>query len=591
MITKVEIKKFKRYQDLSVTLHECGVSLLVGANNSGRSTFLQALSVWAFCKTIVEFEKGHNCLLRDTPCSGSGINIDDFHPLNIPSFSYLWTNQKYSGSYTLSLCCYWHDGNDEKFLEFSLSLVQERLFIKKSGSNLQANDKIPRIVYVPSFAGIEVNEEFHPLAIRGKLLGKGLSGSVLRNEIMELYNNNQKTRKEKKGDKKRISAKDLDNIRNTDPFEILQKILLEVYKVQLEPQMFNPAFHTYLRINVKKGSIESKRFKPFKGFKPRDIMVEGSGFLQWLSVYTYALSRNIDVLLLDEPDAHLHNSLQVNLFRRLSSIAKQYQKQFIISTHSGELIKAWDSNEILHAQGSSIKYIQHDNDKVRILNNLGSEYCPILDSIKLNKHVLFVENESDVTILKELCDKIGKKWPANITVWPHANSHKERTHIFDYLINEIHGLKAISLNDRDTECPNNITKSLKDKGYNDRITDNECIYYRTWQRHEIENYLFDVEPIARAIAKKNNRPCDQALIDEVREWFRVQHGLVFNANYRSKERKPALDTLFDKDGHEVMNSLDKKYHIKPIHIAREMRSDEVFEDVQTFIDEVIRFCG
>lgn len=71
----------------------------------------------------------------------------------------------------------------------------------------------------------------------------------------------------------------------------------------------------------------------------------------------------------------------------------------------------------------------------------------------------------------------------------------------------------------------------------------------------------------------------------------VEHGLVFNANYRGKERQQALDTLFDKDGHEVMNSLDKKYHIKPIHIAREMHADEVFEDVRTFIDEVIMICS
>jgi predicted ATP-dependent endonuclease of OLD family len=346
-----------------------------------------------------------------------------------------------------------------------------------------------------------------------------------------------------------------------------------------------------LRINVKKGEIKDKRFKPYKEFKPRDIMVEGSGFLQWLSVYTYALSRNIDVLLLDEPDAHLHNSLQIDLFKRLSAIAQQYNKQFIISTHSGELIKEWDCNEILYAQGSHIKYIQQNNDKIKIINNLGSEYCPILDSIKMNKRILFVENESDVTILKELCEKMGKQWPSNITVWPHANSHKERTHIFKYLINEIHGLKAISLNDRDTKNSKNITESLKDKSYNDSINGDECLYYRTWQRHEIENYLFDVEPIARAIAKKNNRQYNQALIDEVRNWFHDEHGLVFNANFRGKKRTNALDSLFDKDGHELMDSLKKKYHIKPINIAREMHSDEIFEDIKTFVNEVIKVCS
>jgi len=38
-------------------------------------------------------------------------------------------------------------------------------------------------------------------------------------------------------------------------------------------------------------------------------MVEGSGFLQWLSVFALATDPGLDVLLLDEPDAHLHSSL------------------------------------------------------------------------------------------------------------------------------------------------------------------------------------------------------------------------------------------------------------------------------------------
>ena len=56
-ITKVELHRFKRYKDDSIELN-AGLSLVVGANNSGKSTILQALAAWQFCKTLVEIEKG-----------------------------------------------------------------------------------------------------------------------------------------------------------------------------------------------------------------------------------------------------------------------------------------------------------------------------------------------------------------------------------------------------------------------------------------------------------------------------------------------------------------------------------------------------
>ena len=80
-------------------------------------------------------------------------------------------------------------------------------------------------------------------------------------------------------------------------------------QINLYPKSFNESFHTHVQINLKKGNLdEHNRFIPTPKYNERDIMTEGSGFLQWLSVYTFALSPKIDILLLDEPDAHLHCS-------------------------------------------------------------------------------------------------------------------------------------------------------------------------------------------------------------------------------------------------------------------------------------------
>jgi len=368
------------------------------------------------------------------------------------------------------------------------------------------------------------------------LLGKGLSGSVIRNEILELYNENLTKRKKLKGDKPKISTRDLANLRNTDPFEVLQKELFEVYQLQLEPQQFNPAFNSYIIINTRKYKKENNRLAPIKDYKPRDLMVEGSGFLQWLSVYVYALSPRTDILLLDEPDSHLHNSLQLDLFERLKNIAEKFNKLVAVTTHSSEVIRIWPPQQILHIDNNSLKYLDNRTSKVKVLQNLGSEYCPVLDELKRHKRVLFVENKSDADILKTFASKIGIHWPNNLCIWQYTAEHKERTQIFKALKNDIQDLKAVSLHDRDTLAPNNVTVSLKDKGYKDNIDGASHLYYRTWQRHEIENYLFNPKAIARAIIAKKGGEYD-VVLEEVMQYLEETEGLIFNDDINYKQKK------------------------------------------------------
>jgi predicted ATP-dependent endonuclease of OLD family len=87
-------------------------------------------------------------------------------------------------------------------------------------------------------------------------------------------------------------------------------------------------------------------------------MVEGSGFLQWLSVYTFAIDPKIDVLFLDEPDAHLHSSLQTDLMKKLQEILEEFSKQILISSHSTEVIKNLSSNIILSKLKSLHKKVE-----------------------------------------------------------------------------------------------------------------------------------------------------------------------------------------------------------------------------------------
>ena len=588
MIKRIVLNKFKRLNNKTIELQD-GMPLVVGGNNSGKSTLLHALAVWEFCKTVLVYEKSPHAIYQGFRGDGYGISIDDFTPINIPSFRYLWTNLKITTNYSLSLDCFWDDkAGVEKHLKIGLAYNQERLFIKNLESTIIEGDYIPRVAYLPTFAGISSKEEWHSVASRNRYVGRGLAGAVLRNQIMELYDTNLEYREAHGNKAGRLSKAELVYLRENDPYELLQQVLLSVFKGILSPKAFNPEFHTHVKVNFRKGVFANKRFQPDSMYPERDIMVEGSGFLQWLSVYTFALSPSVDTLLLDEPDAHLHCSLQSELFSHVEEIAKKKGKQVLVATHSSEVIKTFDFSKVLFIDGDRVKYLSAEETKVRVLSGLGTEYFPLLSQIERTKRVLFVENQSDADFLKEFCDKYSL-WPDNLAVWPLANTHKERKVLYLYLKDQIPGLKCISLSDRDTGNYNEIAQNLSRRGMPD-LTDGGELRYRTWRRCEMESYLFCKPAIVRLIMSKNVGMSENdatVLFDNAVNGL----GLVYPADYKQSDRTLQNGRLFDADAKEILYPICNWFGINKYDIAKEMREDEIFEDVRTLIDELVAMCS
>ena len=588
MIKKVILNKFKRFNNKTIDLLD-GMTLVVGGNNSGKSTILHALAVWEFCKTVLVHEKSPRAIFHGFYGDGYGISIDDFTPINIPSFRYLWTNLKITSSYSLTIDCYWDDANCfEKHLKIGLALNQERLFIKNLESTIIEGDSVPHVAYLPTFAGIGSKEEWHSTALRNRYIGQGLAGAVLRNQIMQLYLTNEQFRKEHKNAKGRFPNSELKILRENDPYELLQQVILAIFKGELYPKDFNPDFHTHVRVNFRKGELVNKRFQPYSGYPERDIMVEGSGFLQWLSVYTFALSPDVDTLLLDEPDAHLHCSLQEELFSHLESIANKMNKQVLVATHSSEVIKTFDYSKILFIDGDSVQYMGAEDAKIRVLSGLGTEYFPKLSQIETAKRLLFVENQSDEVILKEFCRKYSK-WPENLAVWPLANKHTDRKVLFLYLKGQIPELRCLSLSDRDNGNYNDIKPDLSLRGMPD-LREGGGLRYRTWRRWEMESYLFCKPAIVRLVMAKN--PGITAIEANSRfDSILNGLGLVYPSDYRQSEKTMSNGRLFDFDAKEILNPICNTFGINKYEIAKEMHEDEVFEDVRTLIDEIISMCA
>lgn len=595
-IKEVVLHRFKQFNDTQIPI-EPGLSLVVGGNNSGKSTVLQALATWQFCKTLLEIEKGRKAWVSVANIQGIGMGIVDFTPMHIPSLAHLWTNLKSQKShepdgYTLKIKVVWEqDDKIDKFLEIGLSLANDRLFVKTTSTNLTLADVedaegnpidsgVPNIAYLPPFAGVTDRESRLTPAMRSRLLGQGLSGGVIRNAIFDLHEANRIERSRLREGRKKIKNSDLATLRANDPWEILQKTMQEVFATELRIIPFNERYHSYLKVECVKGHLQNGVFAKHTKFASRDLMVEGSGFLQWLSVYALALSPDIDVVLLDEPDAHLHSLLQQQLVGQLKKIADSKGKQVLLATHSPELIRSYEHERILAIKNRQAKYLSKDVDKVGILAGVGAIHTPTLHALMQHRKMLIVEAESDERFLRLLASRAGIVWPKNLVPWYWTGKHSERRQLFLQLKRDIADLSAISIRDRDDEPDGTVSGDLIDKAFTNNT---EGFTALKWRRRHIENYLLCTAAIARAAGKPQ---------DEVQAFFAAQHALAIPDDTTASE---VAMPIRDARGKELMtdgnSSVRRILGVKREQIAMALTADEIAADIRTFFKIIEDLCA
>jgi Predicted ATPases len=595
MIKLVSFHRFKQFNDRQIKLLPSGISLIAGANNAGKSSVLHGLAIWEFCRTAIEMERGSESFVAGWSGQGQGLGDDEFSPINVPSLKHLWTNLKTQrGSepdgYTLKIGATWDVDGVERTLEFGLALSNDRLFIKPTASDLATGDRVPRIAYLPPFAGIGAREMRLPMAIRRRRIGEGLAGAVLRNTLLDMYDRNITERARLRGEKSKISDPDLHRLRDSDPWELLQDTLRTTFQAELELEPFREEYHSYIRVEVVKGLLAERELKKYPGvidrklkrhpnYNKRDLMVEGSGFLQWLSVYALALDPDIQVLLLDEPDAHLHSSLQEQMLEKLKTLALATGKQVLVATHSTELLRNARPETILEVRGGgkAAKYLSEEHQKVGLLAGLGSDYAPRIDGIKKTKRVFFFEGTSDVALLKIMASTIGVTWPSKWVAWRTPAGQKERLALFRALSEEVPGVVAYSLRDRDDEPLGTVGDALEDKG----IEAPSEFHARKWRRRHIESYLVWPPAIA-AVAGMSTKEVE----DELRDRFAVA---VAEDAFKAGA---APQALLDLRGKAVLkeggDAILSQFNADVYDVARALPAEVVPDDVRLVLNELVQ---
>lgn len=526
-------------------------------------------------------ERGSETFVAGHAGQGLGLGDDEFSPINVPSLKHLWTNLKTQkvdepDGYTLKIRCDWHRNESGRHLEFGLALSNDRLFVKTIDSDLVADDSIPRLAYLPPFAGMTDREMRTTGAIRRRRIGEGLAGAVLRNILLDMQERNVSERKRLRGDKTKISDPDLRTLRRSDPWELLQQNLRLTFGAELDIATFREEYHSYIQAEVVKGSVDGYKLRRHVGCNKRDLMVEGSGFLQWLSVFALATDPEIDVLLLDEPDAHLHSSLQEQLLQSLRDIASATGKQILIATHSTEILRNAEPSDILHIRERGGRYLVEEKQKIGLLAGLGSDYAPRVDRAKRTKRILFLEGRSDSPVLRALAEIAETDWPDSWTEWTTSRTQKERKQLYLALKEEIPDLVILSLRDRDDEPAETVSADLIDQ----TAAADAGLHPRRWRRRYIESYLIWPPAIAAAASIP-----EEQVIEELRD----HHGISVGAHFVDSDPPQALLDVRAKSILRASgsNATMGQFDVDPVDVARHMDPAAIPEDVRTFLGDLV----
>ena len=604
MIKEVRLQQFKRYRDETFTFRPDGISLLAGGNNSGKSTVLQGLAVWEFCRALIEATKGRYALSAGVRRDPIGISAEEFSPIALPSLTHLWTNldsaRSINGvtqdsSFTLRISVKWDvaapppaEGQPpgqpvEHALQLGLKLKGDRMFVKPVSSTLQNATPIPRFAYLPPFAGIQTREERMSTAAQKRLIGRGLAGAALRNVLHDLHLRSQREFANLTRNRARIPVAERQQFYRQDPWSQLADVIQRVFRAGLLVQPFNEALQTALYVNLFRGDFREGEFRKFANFTPRDIMVEGSGFLQWLSVYALAVSPDINVLLLDEPDAHLHPELQLHLLDRLKALATENRKQVLLATHSTEILRQVDHRMIFEVSTRRNGYLTESDQRVGLFTGLGSDYAPRLDRLRQYKRVVFVEGTFEEPILTALGTTAGRPISERLVFWIYSGGHGERRHVFDQLRREIPDLQGLSLRDRDNlELGQVNNDQLRENGRPDATG----LRFRTWRRRHLENYL--IHP--PTIATLSGRP-----LPDVTDFLTNNYGLTIGADFVQSSCAPGLldargkEILYegcDLGGGNFRPHVERAFGCSRHDIARALPAEHIPADVITLLTEL-----
>ena len=330
----LEIENFKRFGERQ-RIELDHPTVLIGPNDCGKTTALQAIALWSHAVRHWWDAKGANAR-RDAPAS---LVRSEIVSVPVRRTRHYWRNlvaRKGNREVPLRIAVGMeHDGRVEPVAMRFRNHGDDLVYCVPEEETLANRDLLRsasrvKVDLLYPMSGLEMDEPVLLPRRIDALLGQGQSAQVLRNVCPDACDTPEDDWREVVDRMQRLFAVELG-----EPAENARGgITLE-----------------YHRAGVR---------------GPLDISSAGHGMLQVLLVLACLCTGRGRVLLIDEPDAHLEESRQRQIYGLLRDLAAQRDIQIVLATQSEELIReALDHNLTLLLDGRAESLIGKGEVEVR----------------------------------------------------------------------------------------------------------------------------------------------------------------------------------------------------------------------------------
>lgn len=460
MLTQLRVRNLKRLVDCEIELGQNVI--LIGPNNSGKTTALQALALWS-AGVNKWLERRGSSAPEKRP--GVTLSRQDLINLPVPSTDLLWRNldlrqtERADGKQItrnvridiivdgITRDLAWSCGlefdyaNPESFYCRPMRLSDDK---NPGRMSVPAEAGEVKIAFLPPMSGLASDEDYlTPDSVLDRI-GQGRTADILRNLCYSLAN------------------------QRPDAWAAVTRIIEQLFGVNLKSPKLN-----------RRGKIDlSYQEKTGKDF---DISAAGRGMLQTLLIIAFLYNNPGSVLLLDEPDAHLEILRQREIYRQITTLAEAQQSQVIAASHSEVLLnEAADKDIVIAFLGKPHRIDDRGSQVLKSLKDIGFEHYY---QAERRGWVIYLEGATDLEILRRFAERLHHPASATLTApfFQPINSQRVAT-----AQEHFYGLKeakpdlvGIVIVDHQSQ--------LREGG--------RGLTVLNWERNEIENYLCNPETL------------------------------------------------------------------------------------------------
>jgi len=549
VIRKVIIKGFKSFKEVTFDLP--GHVVLAGPNNSGKTTLLQAIATWSLA--LQTWLRRNDLIKHGGYYAKAPLTRQVFSSVPLRAFDLLWTGRRADDPIEITL-------QHGKGWTVTMELIpdtSEQIFVRPrhdaAGQFLGVGGADLPVVFVPPMSGLSTDEPVYQKPKIEQLLGSGKPGDVIRNLLVQAHENQA------------AWAKLTDAVRR-------------LFGIELLPP-------------DGRGADIVAEYRPAPDGPAFDLASAGSGFQQVLMLLTFLNTRAGAVLLLDEPDAHLHMILQDAIYGELRSVAAATGSQLLIATHSEVIIDSVDPRELCLMYGNP-RMLATTEDRTQLIESLGvlSHTDILLADQTLG--VLYTDDYTDLDVLQAWARVL--KHPAlellttKLLCKSRVIQHRENARGID--ARDHH--KALQLVKNDFPGLQLLDGDAH-KGAEQTEMTGEGLQRLRWRRYEIESYLVHPDALARFVTKQVGEAAARPHIADMSKYFQdnfppaVVKDPLGDHEYlnTTKARTKLVPPLLEAAG--LANIHYNRFH----EIAALMKPEEIHPEVKEKLDGIMKAFG